>query len=74
MKNVVFCNDASSVRICDAVGLLISSHTPVSKFFCCAGETILYALHKPDLHLKGHIRHQSVSELVRLAVNEGFFG
>ncbi|HLP71406.1 MAG TPA: aminotransferase class III-fold pyridoxal phosphate-dependent enzyme [Bacteroidales bacterium] len=73
MNNVAFCNDASSVRICDAASLLISSHTPEGKFFCCAGETILYALHKPDLQLKGHIRHQSVSGLINLAVKEGFF-
>lgn len=73
MKNVVFCNDASSVRICDALNFLISSHTPSGKIFCCAGEAILYALHRPDLPLKGHIRHQSVKELIPLAQMEGFF-
>lgn len=73
MKNVVFCDDASSVRICDAISLSISSHTPAGKVFCCAGETILYALHNPDLPLKGHIRNRSVRELIPLAVKEGFF-
>jgi predicted amino acid dehydrogenase len=73
LSNVEFCKEASSIRLFDDPGISISSHTPKGKIFCCAGESILYALHKLDLQGRGHIRKDVVLGLLPLAEREGFF-
>jgi acetylornithine/succinyldiaminopimelate/putrescine aminotransferase/predicted amino acid dehydrogenase/long-subunit acyl-CoA synthetase (AMP-forming) len=73
MANIVFCYQASSVFLQGTPGLLISSHTPVSKIFCCAGESILTALYNLQLPMKGHIDRNSVEALIPFAEQEGFF-
>jgi acetylornithine/succinyldiaminopimelate/putrescine aminotransferase/predicted amino acid dehydrogenase/acyl-coenzyme A synthetase/AMP-(fatty) acid ligase len=73
MENVIFCNEAASVYLHHNPDLSISSHTPAGKIFCCAGETILYALHHLNLPMKGHIQKDSVYTLMALAEKEGFF-
>ncbi len=73
LRNVTFCHLASSVYIEGTSGMLVSSHTPVSRLFCCAGESILTALHGLQMPMKGHISRSSVEALVPLAFKEGFF-
>jgi len=73
MNNVEICSQASSVFLPDDRDLLVSTHTPPGKIFCCAGESILTALHNPDLPLKGHIDKESVKEYIRLGINECFY-
>lgn len=73
MANVDFCRQASSVYLKGTPGLLISSHTPVSKIFCCAGESILVALYNLHLPMKGHIVRKSVEALIPIAEQESFF-
>jgi acetylornithine/succinyldiaminopimelate/putrescine aminotransferase/long-subunit acyl-CoA synthetase (AMP-forming)/predicted amino acid dehydrogenase len=73
LDNVIFCKEASSVYMAANPEIVISTHTPKGKIFCCAGETILYAIHKLNLPMKGHIHKESVRELLRRAEKEGFF-
>lgn len=73
MSNVYFCRQASSVTIPGSPELLISSHTPAGKIFCCAAESIICALYDLQLPLKGHINKATVEKLIPLALKEGFF-
>ncbi len=73
MQNICFCKEASSVYLPGNPELLISSHTPEGKIFCCAAESILCALYDLQLPLKGHINKDAVRKLIPLALEEGFF-
>jgi len=73
LSNVTECMDASSVYVPGNPDLLISSHTPVGKIFCCAGEVLLQAIYRLNLPMKGHIQKETVLKLVELAEEEAFF-
>ena len=73
MKNVALCDEASSVYLENENDLLISSHTPPGKIFCCAGESILCALYKLQVPLKGHIDRSAVMKLIELGVKENLY-
>ena len=73
LENVIFCKEASSVYLHDNPYLLFSTHTPVGKTFCCAGESILYGLNNLQTPMKGHIHKEAVQEFVQLAITENFF-
>ncbi len=72
-KNVIFCSEASTVYLPDDPDLVISTHTPVGKIFCCAAEVILAALYDIRLPLKGHIQPESIKRMMELAEREGIF-
>jgi hypothetical protein len=73
MENVQFCEEASSVYLPENPNLVISTHTPEGKIFCCAAEAILCALYNIDVPLKGHIQKDAVQKLIPLAKARGFF-
>lgn len=73
MSNVQFCMDASTVYVPHEPELLISTHTPAGKVFCCAAEVMLAALYDVQLPLKGHLDPESIKAMMRMAIKEGFF-
>jgi acetylornithine/succinyldiaminopimelate/putrescine aminotransferase/predicted amino acid dehydrogenase/acyl-coenzyme A synthetase/AMP-(fatty) acid ligase len=73
MKNINFCEEASSSYLPDDQDLLISTHTPLGKIFCCAAESLLCGLYNPQMPMKGHICKETVQQLLLLANSEGFF-
>ena len=73
LKNVIFCKEASSAFLKENPDLLMSSHTPAGKIFCCAAESILYALYELNFSMKGHINKEAVKKLIPLGIKEGFF-
>ncbi len=73
LTNVRFCKDASSVYLGDNPEFLISTHTPKSKIFCCAAESILCALYDMQEPMVGHIQKETVLKMIDLGVKEGFF-
>lgn len=73
MKNVLFCQEASTVFLPDEPDFLISTHTPVGKVFCCAAEVMLAALYDVQLPLKGHVHPAAIKEMMKLGIAEGLF-
>jgi len=73
LKQVIFCSEASTVYLPDDPDLLISTHTPAGKVFCCAAEVMLAALYPVKFPLKGHIQPASIKGMKELAIKEGFF-
>jgi acetylornithine/succinyldiaminopimelate/putrescine aminotransferase/predicted amino acid dehydrogenase/acyl-coenzyme A synthetase/AMP-(fatty) acid ligase len=73
LKNVQFCAEASTVFLPDDPDMLISTHTPAGKVFCCAAEVMLAALYQVNFPLKGHIQPAAIKAMMELAVREGIF-
>jgi acetylornithine/succinyldiaminopimelate/putrescine aminotransferase/acyl-coenzyme A synthetase/AMP-(fatty) acid ligase/predicted amino acid dehydrogenase len=73
ISNVEFCKEASTVYLPGDPDLLVSTHTPKGKIFCCAAEVMLATLYDVQLPLKGHIHPDSIREMMRLAEMEGLF-
>lgn len=73
MHQVEWCNDASSVNLPSDPNLLISTHTPVGKIFCCAAEVMLAGIHHLNIPMKGHLSSRPIKLMTELALQEGLF-